>query len=125
MDPINWVAVAVSALLAAAVGAVWYGRLFPRGSNGAGWLAGAVALQAVSALMLGHALARIGAEKLSLKPWLYWMQSGGIALAFIIPALWITQARSGVRARDMAVDSGFWLVVYLLTGTVFFVLRGI
>jgi hypothetical protein len=72
--------------------------------------------------MLGHALARIGADKLAAKPWLYWMQSGGIALAFIIPALWITQARSGTARRDMAVDAGFWLVVYLLTGTVFFAL---
>ena len=122
MDPINWAAVAVSALLAAGVGALWYGRLFPRGASTASWLVGAVVLQGLSALMLGHALARIGAVKLAAKPWLYWMQSGGIALAFIIPALWIGQARSGVARRDMLVDGAFWLVVYLLTGTVFFVL---
>lgn len=122
MDPINWAAVAVSALLAALVGHVWYGRLFPRGRSTASWLVGAVVLQGLSALMLGHALARIGAEKLSVKPWLYAMQSGGIALAFIIPALWIGQARSGAPRRDMLVDAGFWLVVYLLTGAVFFAL---
>ena len=122
MDPINWAAVALSSLLAAGLGALWYGRLFPRGTNSLSWLLGAVVLQGLSALMLGHALARIGAEKLALKPWLYWMQSGGIALAFIIPALWITQARSGVSRRDMLVDAAFWLVVYLLTGTAFFVL---
>jgi len=122
MDPINWMAVAVSSTLAAVVGLVWYGPLFAKGRSGAGTIVGAVVLQGVSALMLGHALARIGAEKLAVKPWLYWMQAGGIALAFIIPALWISHARRGIAWKDMAVDAGFWLVVYLLTGTVFFVL---
>ncbi len=122
MEPINWAAVAISALLAALVGALWYGRLFPRGRSTAGWLIAAVVLQGISAAMLGHALARIGADKLSVKPWLYWMQTGGIALAFIIPALWIGQVRSGAPRRDMAADAGFWLVVYLLTGTVFWAL---
>lgn len=123
MDPINWPAVILSATLAALVGLVWYGRLFRR-PGGAGWgaIAGAVALQGVSALMLGHALARIGVDKLALKPWLYWMQTGGIALAFVIPALWISYARLGVSWRDALVDAGFWLVVYLLTGTVFWAL---
>ena len=123
MDPINWPAVIVSATLAALVGLLWYGRLFRRPTGtGFGTIAGAVALQAVSALMLGHALARIGAEKLALKPWLYWMQTGGIALAFIIPALWMSYARLGVSRRDALVDAGFWLAVYLLTGTVFWAL---
>lgn len=119
MDPINLLAVAVSATLAALVGAVWYGPLFRRTKGSAGVIAGAVALQAVSAMMLGHALARIGADKLAVKPWLYWMQCGGIALAFIIPALWMSYARLGVARREGLIDAGFWLVVYLLTGTVF------
>lgn len=122
MDPINWAAVAVSSTLAALVGLAWYGRLFPAARGGPGIVLGSVVLQAVSALMLGHALARIGAEKLAIKPWLFWMQTGGIALAFIVPALWMSQARRGISAKDMAVDAGFWLVVYLLTGTVFFAL---
>ncbi len=123
MDPINWPAVIVSATLAALVGLVWYGPLFQRPTGGTiGTIAGAVVLQAVSALMLGHALARIGADKLAAKPWLYWMQTGGIALAFIIPALWISYARLGASRRDALVDAGFWLAVYLLTGTVFWAL---
>ena len=123
MDPINWPAVIVSATLAALVGLVWYGPLFRRPPGGTiGTIAGTVVLQAVSALMLGHALARIGADKLAAKPWLYWMQTGGIALAFIIPALWISYARLGASRRDALVDAGFWLAVYLLTGTVFWAL---
>ncbi len=123
MDPINWPAVIVSATLAALVGLVWYGPLFRRPTGGTiGTIAGAVILQAVSALMLGHALARIGADKLAAKPWLYWMQTGGIALAFIIPVLWISYPRLGASRRDALVDAGFWLAVYLLTGTVFWAL---
>lgn len=122
MDPINWPAVILSATLAALVGLVWYGRLFRRPGGTIGSIVGAVALQGVSALMLGHALARIGADKLALKPWLFWMQTGGIALAFVIPALWMSYARLGVSRRDALVDAGFWLAVYLLTGTVFWAL---
>ena len=122
MDPLNWPAVAISAPLAALVGLVWYGPLFRRPPLSAAALAGIVALQAISALMLGHAFARIGADKLALKPWLYWMQTGGIALAFIIPALWISCIRHVISRRDALIDAGFWVVVYLLTGTVFWAL---
>ncbi len=51
--------------------------------------------------MLGHSFARIGAETLASKPWLYFMQSGGVALAFIIPAVWLTHARNGRPARAL------------------------
>lgn len=122
MDPINWPAVALSAVLAAAVGLVWYGRLFPARRTGAGVLVGTVLLQGVAAAMLGHALARIGADKLAVKPWLFWMQTGGIALAFILPTLAMSYARRGIGLAAMAVDGGFWLLVYLLTGTVFWAL---
>jgi hypothetical protein len=140
MGPINWLAVILSANLAIAVGLVWYGPLFGgsdlfgRVSEGGGegggkrggilsGLGGAAALQAISALMLAHSFARIGADRLAAKPWLYWMQSGGIALAFIIPALWISYAHQRISRREALVDAGFWLVVYLATGTVFWALR--
>ena len=50
------------------------------------------------------------------------MQSGGIAVAFIIPALWISYARRRLSRREALVDSGYWLVTYLATGTVFWAL---
>lgn len=137
MEPINWLAVIVSANLALAIGFVWYGPLFggaalfgrmTRDEGEAahkgpiGGLLGAIALQAISALMLAHAFARIGSATLAVKPWLYWMQSGGIALAFIGPALFISYARHRMPMREALVDAGFWLVVYLATGTVFWAL---
>ncbi len=136
MGQINWLAVILSANLAIAVGFIWYGPLFGgsdlfgrgNGAKGKGTrllsgLGGAILLQALSALMLGHNFARLGAATLAAKPWLYWMQSGGIALGFIIPALWISYAHQRISRREALVDGGFWLVVYLATGTVFWVLR--
>ncbi len=139
MGHINWLAVVLSANLAVAIGMVWYGPLFGgaplfgrmtgdearSGQGGSGvisTIAGAVLLQAFSALMLGHNYARIGAAVLAAKPWLYWMQSGGVALAFILPALWISYARQRIARREALVDAGFWLVVYLAAGTVFWAL---
>ena len=133
MEPINWLAVILSANLAVAIGFVWYGPLFGgaamfgrmtggEGSSGKGpvsGILGAILLQALSALMLAHAFARIGGATLAVKPWLYWMQAGGIALAFIGPALFISYARHRMPMREALVDAGFWLVVYLATGTVF------
>ena len=136
IGPINWLAVVMSAYLAMAVGIVWYGPLFGgaplfgrmTGSEDSatkgpiGSLLGAIGFQAVAALMLGHMFARIGPDRLAEKPWLYWMQSGGIALAFIGPALFISYARQRLPVREVLVDFGFWLTVYLATGTVFWAL---
>jgi hypothetical protein len=136
MGPINWLAVVLSANLVIAIGFVWYGPLFGgaplfgrvSGEQGQGngpirGLLGAIVLQGISALMLAHNFARLGPDVLAAKPWLYWMQSGGIALAFIAPALWMSYSRHRMPRRDALVDSGFWLVLYLATGTVFWALR--
>lgn len=113
MGPINWMAV----VLAAAVGALilW---LFWRGAVGGkpGWF---YLLQLVPAAMLGHALARIGPDRLALKPHLYLMQAGGLALAIVIPALWMSQSRHGVAAKESWRDSAAFLVAYLAMGMVF------
>jgi hypothetical protein len=129
MSPVNWLAVLLAATLAVAVGLVWNGPLFRTGCQllpgnsrptGNFLLAGAVFL--IGAAMLGHAFARIGSETLAVKPWLYFMQSGGIAIAFVIPAVWLTHLRSGTETRKRVVDCGFWLVAYLAMGSVFWVL---
>jgi hypothetical protein len=136
MEPINWLAVILSANVAIAVGLVWYGPMFGGApllgrvsgdegrakSSPVGGMLGAVLLQGLSALMLGHAYARIGQATLDANPWLYWMQAGGIAIAFIGPALFISYARQRLPRREAAIDAGFWLVVYLATATVFWAL---
>lgn len=90
-----------------------------------GWLAiWAYGLMLVPALMLGHALARIGPEKLAVKPWLYFMQSGGLALAFVIPALLMLGLRGGAGKGEMARDSAAFVLAYLAMGAVFWALGG-
>ncbi len=129
MGPVNWLGVFLAAAMALAVGLVWNGPLFRTGRPllpGAGKprasfaVAGIVML--LAAAMLGHAFARIGPATLAAKPWLYFMQSGGIALAFVIPAVWLTNLRLGVEPRRRAVDSGLWLAIYLAMGLVFWAL---
>lgn len=135
MGSINWLAVVLSANLAIAVGLVWYGPLFGgapllgrvvgEGGQRRGPVRGmlmAVLFQALAAVMLAHNYARIGPDTLAAKPWLYWMQAGGIAIAFIMPALFISYSRQRLALREALVDSGFWVVVYLATGTVFWAL---
>ncbi len=88
MEPMNGIVIVAAALAAAGV---WLS--LNRGGGWGRWL-GAVALMLVSAAMLGHAFARIGPEVLALKPKLYFMQSGGLALAFVIPALLLVGQRN-------------------------------
>lgn len=120
MGPINWLAVLGAMLLGALA---WLLRQrVARLPN----MIAALLLFALPALMLGHALARIGVETLALKPKLYWMQSGGMAVFFVIPALVLTQLRSGQALRQamgpILRDAAFWLAVYLTMGTLFWAL---
>lgn len=129
MGPVNWLAVFLAAALALAVGLVWNGPLFrtgrqllpgnsQRGGNFA--LVGFVLL--ISSAMLGHNFARIGTETLAAKPWLYFMQTGGVAIAFVIPAVWLTHLRNRTEPMRRVIDCLFWLVAYLAMGLVFWAL---
>lgn len=129
MGPVNWLAVVLAAALAVIVGIVWNTVLFRNGRQIApgdaertsGHITTTVVFL-ISAAMLGHALARIGAETLAAKPWLYFMQSGGLAIAFVMPAVWLTHARNRVEPMRRVIDCAFWLIAYLAMGLVFWVL---
>lgn len=113
MGAMDWLGAALAALAASGVLALAFRQART------GWLYAAVPLNLVSALMLGHALARIGPDKLAAKPQLFFMQSGGLALAFVIPALWLTQLRDGAPRRQTVTDSLAFLIAYLAMGAVF------
>lgn len=113
MGPMNWLGVLLAALAAAGVLALfWRGRM--------PW--GAYALVLLPALMLDHALARIGPDKLAMKPQLYFMQSGGLALAFVLSTVWMLGLKSGAARGEMVRDSAAFLLAYLAMGLVFFAL---
>lgn len=135
MGNVDWLAVVLAANFAVGIGIVWHGPLFRTGRpllGGAAvdgvtqtrnwWLVLAVFL--IAAAMLGHNYARIGDATLAAKPWLYFMQAGGLAAAFVLPAQWLTLAREGTALRARLVDAGFWLVAYLGMGAVFWALGG-
>jgi len=116
MGAVNWMGVIVAALAASAV---WLG--LNRGESRARWLAIAL-LMLLSAAMLGHNFARIGAETLAAKPKLYFMQAGGLAVAFVIPGLLIAQGGHGMALRQTLRDSVVVLAAYLVMGAVFLAL---
>ena len=129
MGPVNWLAVFLAAALALAVGLVWNGPLFrtgrqllPGNSQRTSNFGVVGLLFLVSSAMLGHNFARIGAETLAAKPWLYFMQTGGVAIAFVIPAVWLSHLRNRTEPMHRVVDCIFWLVAYLAMGIVFWAL---
>lgn len=109
MGQVNWLAVVLAAVIAALI--LW---LFWRGPPR--WH---YALQLIPAAMLGHALARIGPEVLALKPKLYFMQSGGLALAFVIPALLLVGQRNQAPWRATLRDGAVLVFAYLGMGAMF------
>ena len=113
MDPVNWPAVLLASMAASGVLWLFWRERLPIWGYG---------LAIIPAAMLGHALARIGAEKLAVKPWLYAMQSGGLALAIVLPALWMLGLRSGATKAQMARDSAAFVLAYLAMGAVFYFL---
>ena len=136
MGPVDWIAVLLAAMGAGALALAWFGPAFGQAKTrkvAAGRVmtrarperivALSAALLLVTATMLGHMFARIGADTLAAKPWLYFMMSGGLALAFVIPALWISFSHIRVPTRVALIDAGYWLAAYLVMGLVFF-LRG-
>ncbi|PEQ12806.1 hypothetical protein B2G71_10985 [Novosphingobium sp. PC22D] len=129
MGPVNWIAVLLAAALAVAVGIVWHGPLFrtgrqmlPGNSKKTGNYTVVALVMLLAAIMLGHNFARIGSATLDVKPWLYFMMSGGLALFFTIPAVWLTHMRNRTEPMRRVIDCGFWLVAYLAMGLVFWAL---
>lgn len=119
MGPVNWLAVVVAAAAALVFGAAVQGAAARRPVQLV--LAGALLL--LTASMMGHMFARVGTATLAVKPWLYFMMSGGLALAFVAPALAIGEARGGASAGQVVRGAAFWIASYLLMGTVFWAFK--
>ncbi|MFA9200251.1 MAG: DUF1761 domain-containing protein [Cypionkella sp.] len=133
MGPVNWIAVVGAALAAALLALAWFGPAFGRAKTrkvAAGRIMTrarperiavlSAVLLLITATMLGHLFARVGEATLAAKPWLYFMMSGGLALAFVIPALWISFSHIRVPTRVAVIDAGYWLAAYLAMGLVFY-----
>lgn len=125
MGPVNWLAVVVAAGVAVGLAVLCYGSLARKAQTPLAKVAGLIGnfvLFLVPAALLGHNFARVGTETLAAKPWLYFMMSGGWALAIIIPLLTFTYARRRLPAGVALADSLFALATFLAMGTVFWAL---
>lgn len=120
MGPVDWLAVGLAALAGAACIHVWYDAVMPlrEGQGRVGVLAVVLAMLVV-ATMMGHNFARVGAERLAEKPWLFWMMPVGFALWFVAPALVIAQGRLAVGWKERALDAAGWVLAFAVMGTVF------
>ena len=137
MGRVDWLAVVLATVAAFAIGGLWYGPLLGRAKLeevGPGGLAArrtpartlgiTLVLLFVTAAMMGHMFARVGTETLGAKPWLYFMMAGGLAAAFVVPALWISYTHQRLSTRLGLIDAGYWMLAYLAMGTVFWGLGG-
>ncbi|WP_240504487.1 DUF1761 domain-containing protein [Tsuneonella mangrovi] len=133
MGPVNWIAVFAAAIAAAVIAIAWWGPLFglakareikpgkiTTNRNRGQRIVLTCILLLVTSTMMGHMFARVGEATLSAKPWLWFMMSGGLAIAFVIPSLWISYSHARVPTRIAMIDAGYWLASYLGMGTVFF-----
>lgn len=128
MGPVDWVGGIVAAFVAMAVAAAWYSAFARPLSVKAGpgglavrrrpfmTIAGTYMLIQLSAFMLAHMFARLSDPS---KLWLYFMMSGGVALFFVIPALWTNYLHQRHPRGIALIDAGFWLLAYLAMGAVF------
>ena len=121
MGDVNWIAVLTAWAVAAALGLAMYGR---RAMPGGDLLRHGVAalLLLLVAAMMGHMFARVGEATLAAKPWLYPMMSGGLALAFAGPVLFIAYARRDYPQAAAWRDYGAWVLTYLAMGAAFWAL---
>jgi hypothetical protein len=125
MGPVNWLAVVLAAGVAVGLAVLCYGSLARKAQTPLAKVAGLIGnfvLFMVPATMLGHNFARIGVDTLAARPWLYFMMSGGLALAIIIPLLTFTYARRRLPTGIALADSLFALAIFLTMGTVFWIM---
>ena len=121
MGTVNWIAVLVAWIAAGSLGVAIYGRAaLPTREPVRHAVAAALLL--VSAVMMSHMFARVGPDTLAGKPWLYFMMSGGLALTFAGPALFISYARRVFPLAAALVDYAYWIGAYLLMGAAFWAL---
>jgi hypothetical protein len=129
MGDVNMLAILVAAASGFMVGGLWYGPLFSKP-----WMAEndfseeelakgnmiktyglTFAFSVLSALMLGHLLARTGVtETKSIM-----MISVGIAIGFIVPAIGTNYLFGQKSGKLFAIDAGYWVAFYAVMGVVF------
>jgi hypothetical protein len=128
---VNWLAVVLAAAAGFVVGGLWYGPLFGRlwmtaagiseddlkNSTGAD-MAKRYGFTFLLSLLASWTLAHVFATYPDLAFGVMVMTAFGVALGFIVPALWTNYLFQGAKRTLFMVDAGYWLVFYTVMGSV-------
>lgn len=126
---VNWLAVVLAALAGFLVGGIWYGPLMGKSWMGAigkteddlknvnpAKLYGFTFLLAILASWtLAHTFASYAKD---LSTIVKVMTAFGVALGFIVPALWTNYLFQGAKKPLFWIDAGYWLLFYIAMGAV-------
>lgn len=125
---VNGLAVVLAALAGFAVGGIWYGPLM-----GKRWMAAVgVAEQEVRegsmvktygftfllSLLASWTLAHVFATYPALAFEIMVLTAFGVALGFVVPALWTNYLFQGAKRPLFWIDGGYWLLFYTAMGLV-------
>lgn len=125
---VNWLAVLLAALAGFVVGGIWYGPLM-----GKRWMAAVgVTEQEVRegsmvktygftfllSLLASWTLAHVFATYPDLAFGVMVMTAFGVALGFVVPALWTNYLFQGAKRPLFWIDGGYWLLFYTAMGLV-------
>ena len=125
---VNWLAVVLAALAGFVVGGIWYGPLM-----GKRWMAAVgITEQEVRegsmvktygstfllSLLASWTLAHVFATYPELGFEIMVLTAFGVALGFVVPALWTNYLFQGAKRPLYWIDGGYWLLFYTAMGLV-------
>lgn len=125
---VNWLAVVLAALAGFVVGGIWYGPLL-----GKKWMAAAgidegqlknanmaktYGFTFLLSLLASWTLAHVFATYPDLAFSIMVMTAFGVALGFVVPAIWTNYLFSQKKGSLFWIDAGYWLLFYTAMGLV-------
>ncbi|MEQ9662629.1 MAG: DUF1761 domain-containing protein [Parasphingopyxis sp.] len=125
---VNWLAVVLAALAGFVVGGLWYGPVM-----GKRWMAAVGVTEEqiregnmvktygftfLLSLLASWTLAHVFATYPDLAFSVMVLTAFGVALGFVVPALWTNYLFQGAKRSLFLIDGGYWLLFYTAMGLV-------
>lgn len=129
---VNWLAVVLAALAGFVVGGIWYGPIMGKRWMAAigmteedmqnvdkrGGMAKIYGFTFLLSLVASWTLAHVFATYPELAFGVMVLTAFGVALGFILPALWTNYLFQGANRSLYLIDGGYWLLFYTAMGCV-------
>lgn len=131
---VNWLAVVLAALGGFLVGGIWYGPVMGKrwmlavgktendlkNINPAKTYGFTFLLALLASWTLAHTFASYAID---LSDFVKILTAFGVALGFIVPALWTNYLFQGAKRSLYLIDAGYWLIFYTVMGVVHALMR--